>query len=203
MFTTNYINRLLTMVMAVCLIAGAPMNTFADNDFPTRSHKSKKKAGKKRVKATSEVPTEEQAKLVQHINQLKKISGKPDQKAELYVIIFMTSHYIFNCSTDAEGVLHELKDGETVKILSKIQKAKGVETLLLVEEGSDMKALKKKAMKLLKLRCPVLLNTPGALGTLAFDADGIMLATRDGEMLVDGYMPVVAEKILEEIEERQ
>lgn len=196
--------HILMALFACFLMAEAPMRASADDAKPVKSKKeATKKKKKKKKKKAADTSEAEPAEMVQRISQLKPISGKPDMKADFYVFIIMTGLYIFNCGHDPDGVLRELNNGATVRTLEKIQKKKGVETIVLVEEGADLKVLKQKALKLHKLRCPVMYNSLEAMGTLAYDADEIMLVSRDGQLLEFGYMPIVADSILQEIETRQ
>ncbi len=97
---------------------------------------------------------------IDFIDACKLISGKPDKKATLYVFIAISEKDVsFAEELDFNGL--SLFNGDKkaykayVKAIAELQKVKGVEVVLLTEEGCDVKKMKKMA-KMFKLKAPLL-----------------------------------------------
>lgn len=99
-------------------------------------------------------------KTLQLIRQCKVVTGAPDMKAFLYAFICMDENALdqaeqsgYNLAKLGDYSSKEVK--ELRKLMNQLQKMKGLEVLLLLDEGCNLSKAKKVA-KVLRLNGPVL-----------------------------------------------
>lgn len=180
--------KLFTWFAASILLCGmVQQRASASPDSPVKAHKSKKEA----------------SAVMQALKALKHVSGKPDSHADFYVFVILTQQFVFNCDKFPDAVQDELQRGSFVEAMRKIQRKKGVETILLVADDADMTAVKKKAIPLLRIKAPIYIWTLETTPTFSAGCDELVLVDRRVSCLESGYLSLSAGRILEEINRRQ
>lgn len=131
------------------------------------------------------------------IKNMKRISGKVNPNADVYVLIVFTDMHVENlCGgrEDLKEVTKAFKEGGVAKILQKIQKKKNVQTILAVREGTNLKHVKKHIVKWLALKCPIMEYQPldEAFTSVAGDQDMVIAYSSKDELIVEGSIDMVA-----------
>lgn len=132
----------------------------------------------------------EDDKTVNIIKGLKKVSGKPDEDAKAYAFIVMTELFVSNMFSEVGAYekpeKHFRKIG-VVKQLQSLQKKKDVETILAVEEGADMKAVRTKLMKWLGIKAPIVQWNTANISEIA-GCDGVYVVDRKSVGISQGTL---------------
>ena len=137
------------------------------------------------------------SKIRRCINNMKPVSGKVNTKAEIFVIIAFTDFHVDNLcerEPDIKEVAKAFKKGGVAKILQKIQKKKNVQTILAVEEGTNLKHVKKHIVKWLGLKCPIMVykTDDEAFIDVVGDGDMVVAYSKNDKFIVDGSIDMVA-----------
>ena len=150
------------------------------------------------VTASSDAASEaEDTKILRCIKNMKKISGKVNTKAEVFVLVVFTDLHVDNLcdgGEDLKEVANAFKKGGVAKILQQIQKKKNVQTILAVEDGANLKHVKKYIVKWLGLKCPIMVykTDDEAFIDVVGDGDMVVAYSKNDKFIVDGSIDMVA-----------
>ncbi len=176
----------LLYALAVAAMSGGIVPYALADDTPTAT-----------LEAVSETADTQESKIHSCIKNMKRISGKVNPNADVYVLIVFTDMHVDNlCGgrEDLKEVTKAFKEGGVAKILQKIQKKKNVQTILTVKEGTNMKHVKKHIVKWLALKCPIMEYKPldEAFTSVAGDQDMVIAYSAKDELIVEGSIDMVA-----------
>lgn len=129
-------------------------------------------------------------KTVQIIKSLKKVSGTPDEDAKAYAFIVMSEFFVSDMfsgiAVHEKPEKHYRKTG-VVKQIQALQKKKDVETILAVEEGANMKAVRTKLMKWFGIKAPIVQWNMMNLSEIA-DCDGVYVVDCQAKCISQGML---------------
>ena len=149
------------------------------------------------VTASSDAASEaEDTKILRCIKNMKKISGKVNTKAEVFVLVVFTDLHVDNLcdgGEDLKEVANAFKKGGVAKILQQVQKKKNVQTILAVEDGANLKHVKKYIVKWLGLKCPIMVYQPDeeAFSGVVGGGDLVVAYSNKDEYIAEGSIDMV------------
>ena len=146
--------------------------------------------------AESETVDTEEGDILRCIKNMKKISGRVNTNADIFVLIVFTEFHVENLcegGEDPRQVAKAFKKGGVTKILQQIQKKKNVQTILAVQKGTNMKHVKKHIVKWLGLKCPIMEYKPDdeAFTAVAGDNDLVVAYSRNDDLIAEGSIDMV------------
>ncbi|MBR5593942.1 MAG: hypothetical protein IKZ13_04900 [Akkermansia sp.] len=146
--------------------------------------------------AESETVDAKDSKILSCIKNMKLISGKVNTNADIFVLIVFTDFHVDNlCGgrEDLKEVAKAFKKGGVAKILQQLQKKKNVQTILAVQEGTNLKHVKKHIVKWLGLKCPIMQYKPDdeAFTGVVGDGDLVVAYSENDEYIAEGAIDMV------------
>lgn len=138
-----------------------------------------------------------ESNIIRCINNMKRVSGKVNMDADVFVLVIITDEHVENLCGGREDIkqaTRAFKEGGVAKCMRKIQNKKNVQTILAVRKGTNLTYVKKYMVKWIGLKCPIMIYDPMEeyFNRVAGDSDCVLGYSRNGEHIVEGSIDMVA-----------